>query len=59
VQTSIHYPPIHQFQIYAREGFVLTATEEYARRAITLPLFPHMTVAQADLVVDALREACT
>ncbi len=59
VQTSIHYPPVHRFQIYAREGFTLPATEEYGRRAVSLPLFPHMTVTQTDLVIDALREACS
>jgi dTDP-4-amino-4,6-dideoxygalactose transaminase len=59
VQTSVHYPPVHQFRIYAREGFALPATEEYAGRAISLPLFPHMTVTQADLVTDALLEVCS
>jgi dTDP-4-amino-4,6-dideoxygalactose transaminase len=58
VQTSMHYPPAHRFEIYAREAERLPVTEEYARRTITLPLFPHMTAEQTELVVAALRGAC-
>jgi dTDP-4-amino-4,6-dideoxygalactose transaminase len=32
-------------------------TEEYARRAITLPLFASITEAQIGLVTEALAEA--
>jgi dTDP-4-amino-4,6-dideoxygalactose transaminase len=59
VQTSIHYPPIHQFQYY-RSRFPdcsLPRTEAVARREITLPLFPGMTDEQVKLVVDTTKEA--
>ena len=56
VQTSMHYPPIHLFSIYEGD-WDLPLTEAYARRAVTLPLFPHMTVAQLELVVEALAAA--
>jgi dTDP-4-amino-4,6-dideoxygalactose transaminase len=56
VQTSMHYPPIHLFSIYAGD-WDLPLTEDYAGRAVTLPLFPHMTVAQLELVVEALAAA--
>ncbi len=58
IQTSIHYPPAHHFEIYEHSAPVLPVTDEYSRRGITLPLFPHMTEDQTDLVVEALREAC-
>lgn len=58
VQTSIHYPPAHHFQIYTGTSAVLPVTDEYARRTITLPLFPHMTEEQAELVADTIRKAC-
>jgi dTDP-4-amino-4,6-dideoxygalactose transaminase len=56
VQTSVHYPPVHRFSIYA--GPVdLPLTDAYSARAITLPMFAGMTDAQQDLVVEALADA--
>lgn len=57
VQTSLHYPPVHLFSTYAEPGFALPLTEDYARRAITLPLFPHMTRDQLEIVVESLADA--
>jgi dTDP-4-amino-4,6-dideoxygalactose transaminase len=59
VQTSLHYPPIHQFSYYRQRfpGVSLPKTEAVARREVTLPLFPGMTQAQISLVVDATRRA--
>jgi dTDP-4-amino-4,6-dideoxygalactose transaminase len=56
VQTSVHYPPLHltrAFSAYATRA--LPNTEDYARRTVTLPLFPHMTEAQQSLVLGAVR----
>ena len=55
IQTSLHYPPAHRFARVADDRSDLPRTEAYARRAVTLPLFAHMTLEQQDLVVDALR----
>jgi dTDP-4-amino-4,6-dideoxygalactose transaminase len=57
VQTSVHYPPVHLFSIYSGHLAELPLTEAYASRTITLPLFPHMSDAQQDLVVEALASA--
>ena len=58
IQTSVHYPPIHQFSYYRELGSrrPLPQTEAVAPRIITLPLFGHMTHEQVDLVVDTLSE---
>jgi dTDP-4-amino-4,6-dideoxygalactose transaminase len=56
VQTSLHYPPIHRFTAYDVD-VELPRTEEYARRAMTLPLFPTISEMQIGLVVDSLAEA--
>jgi dTDP-4-amino-4,6-dideoxygalactose transaminase len=56
VQTSLHYPPVHRFSAY-REEVDLPLTEEYARRAISLPLFPTITEEQIGLVMAGLGEA--
>jgi dTDP-4-amino-4,6-dideoxygalactose transaminase len=56
VQTSMHYPPIHHFSAYRSES-ELPLTDEYARRAVTLPLFPGIGEEQIELVVRTLGEA--
>jgi dTDP-4-amino-4,6-dideoxygalactose transaminase len=57
VQTSVHYPPVHRFSIYADSGADLPLTDAYGARAVTLPMFAHMTEEQQDLVLDALAAA--
>jgi dTDP-4-amino-4,6-dideoxygalactose transaminase len=56
IQTSVHYPPAHGFSIYPWSG-ELPVTEAYGARAVSLPMFPTMTTAQQDDVVDAIRAA--
>jgi dTDP-4-amino-4,6-dideoxygalactose transaminase len=57
VQTSVHYPPVHGFSIFADGAPELPLTEAYGARAVTLPLFAHMSDEQQDLVVDAVAAA--
>jgi dTDP-4-amino-4,6-dideoxygalactose transaminase len=57
VQTSVHYPPVHRFSIYADGQPALPVTEAYAERTVTLPLFAHMTGAQQEQVIDAIASA--
>ena len=60
IQTSIHYPPTHQFT-YFRKVWLgspdLKVTEEIGRRLLTLPLYADLTRSQVELVCSALREA--
>ena len=57
VQTSVHYPPVHRFSIYADPEWDLPLTDAYGARAVTLPLFAHMTEEQQDLVIESLTDA--
>lgn len=57
IQTSIHYPPVHRFNIYKRAKADLPKTEEYAEREITLPLYPNMDEEKVYLIVNRLKEA--
>jgi dTDP-4-amino-4,6-dideoxygalactose transaminase len=59
IQTSIHYPPIHQFEFYRGKypGVVLPQTDLAAQRLLTLPLYPAMQNADVDLVVTELSQA--
>jgi dTDP-4-amino-4,6-dideoxygalactose transaminase len=56
VQTSVLYPAIHEFSAYAGAAVSgLPRSELAARSQVTLPLFPHLSDAQQERVVDAVR----
>lgn len=59
VQTSMHYPPIHQFQYYRSRcpTPALPHTELFCERELTVPLHPRMSASDVNRVVVALREA--
>jgi dTDP-4-amino-4,6-dideoxygalactose transaminase len=61
IQTSIHYPPVHRFQIYMEEwkrhGKPLPLTEEVASREVTLPLYPTMSEEQVRWVVESVQQS--
>ena len=54
VQTSVHYPPVHRFTVYAPQD-ELPLTEEYARREVTVPLYPAMTDDDVERVARVLE----
>lgn len=60
IQTSWHYPPVHNFSIYANDKNTgknnLVLTECVAAREVTLPLYPTMTEEQIKWVVEAIRD---
>jgi dTDP-4-amino-4,6-dideoxygalactose transaminase len=58
IQTSLHYSPVHRFTAYGVDSHV-PLTDEYAARAVTLPLFPGIDDEQIELVVEGLRKALT
>jgi hypothetical protein len=60
VATNVHYPvPIHRQPAYRGRVAVgpaaCRATEEAAAEVLSLPMFPQLTDAQVDRVVQALR----
>lgn len=57
IQTSLHYPAVHRFSIYADTPYDLPLTDAYSARAVTLPMFATMTAAQLDAVLAAVRTA--
>jgi UDP-4-amino-4,6-dideoxy-N-acetyl-beta-L-altrosamine transaminase len=60
IGVNVHYIPIHLQPYYARLGFKLgdfPAAEHYYRGAMSLPLFPALTEAQQQRVVDTLSSA--
>jgi dTDP-4-amino-4,6-dideoxygalactose transaminase len=60
IGVNVHYIPVHLQPYYARLGFRpgdFPAAEHYYRGALSLPLFPAMSEAQQQRVVDTLRAA--
>ena len=59
IQTSTHYPPVHQFTYYRQTGNMptLPVTEDVAYREVTLPLYPTMDDGSLQLVVSTVRNA--
>jgi dTDP-4-amino-4,6-dideoxygalactose transaminase len=63
IQTGLHYPiPLHLQEAYAHLGYqpgAFPITEQVANECFSLPMYPEMTHAQQDAVVDCLRRALT
>lgn len=59
VQTSILYPAVHEFSVYAERfpSVSLPRTELAARSEVTVPLYPHMTEGEQERVVTGLKQA--
>ena len=60
VGANVHYTPVHLQPYYRARGFtegMFPESEVHGRSAITLPLYPAMSLEDQDCVVDALTEA--
>jgi dTDP-4-amino-4,6-dideoxygalactose transaminase len=57
IQTSVHYPAIHQFSIYKGYGAVLPETEYVTDNEITLPMYAALTDEQISYIGVKLEEA--
>jgi dTDP-4-amino-4,6-dideoxygalactose transaminase len=57
IQTSVHFSPVHRFELYAGSGGDLPIADAFAARAVSLPMFPEMEEGQQALVVEAVRKA--
>ncbi len=59
IGTSVHFIPLHHHPAFrallAPQAGRLPRTERYFREAVSLPLFPAMTDAEAQRVTDAVR----
>lgn len=62
IAANVHYIPVHWHPYYQQLGFKkgqFENSENYYRRAISLPLFPELTLNEQDHVTAVLREALT
>ncbi|MFT5716014.1 MAG: UDP-4-amino-4,6-dideoxy-N-acetyl-beta-L-altrosamine transaminase [Oleiphilaceae bacterium] len=62
IGVNLHYIPVHTQPYYQALGFAwgdFPEAEHYYQQAISLPLFPDMSIAQQDQVIAALSEVLT
>jgi len=57
IQTSVHFSPVHRFELYAGNGAELPVTDAFAARTVSLPIFPEMEQSQQAQVLEAIRSA--
>jgi len=60
IGVQVHYIPIHLQPYYRDQGFAegdLPGAEAFYQSVLTLPLYPELSEAQQDEVVEALRQA--
>lgn len=57
IGTGCHYPPVHLFKLYRKQGFkegMFPAAERIGRQIVSLPLFSSMTDKDVERVVSAV-----
>lgn len=58
IAVNVHYIPVHAQPHYKRLGFKMgdfPEAERYYAGAMSIPMFPTLTIAQQDEVIDSLR----
>lgn len=57
IQTSIHYPAVHQFSIYEKFSANLPITEYVCNNEITLPMYSKLTRNDVSFIAESIFEA--
>jgi dTDP-4-amino-4,6-dideoxygalactose transaminase len=57
IQTSVHFSPVHRFQLYAETGPELPVADAFAARTVSLPMFPEMEEGEQALVIESVKRA--
>lgn len=58
--VQVHYPPVHRHPLFEELGYRagdFPVAEDFARRAISIPLFPAMRDADVDRVIETVHAA--
>lgn len=57
IQTSVHYPAVHNFTTYKEFGAVLPQTEYVTDNEITLPMYANLTKKDINYICDIFEKA--
>ncbi|MGH2383496.1 MAG: UDP-4-amino-4,6-dideoxy-N-acetyl-beta-L-altrosamine transaminase [Candidatus Limnocylindria bacterium] len=58
IGVQVHYVPVYRHPYYRRLGFspgLCPVAEDFYARAVSLPIFPRMSDAEVDVVIDGVR----
>ena len=55
ISTGMHYVPNHLYDLFNQGHNELPVTDQVWRKLVTLPLFPDLTNAQVDQVIESVR----
>ena len=55
IATGVHYTPVHLYSCYGNKPH-LPVAEEVFKRIVSLPVYPDMTDAEIQLVIDSVGE---
>ena len=55
IQTSNHYPPIHQFSTYKKHNANLPVTEYVCDNEVTLPMYSDLKYEEIDYIVEVIQ----
>jgi len=57
IQTSVHYPAVHQFSIYKKYSANLSKTDYVTGNEITLPMYSKLTEHDVQYIVESLNSS--
>lgn len=61
VGVNLHYIPVHTQPYYQKLGFAwgdFLNSEDYYRKAISLPIFPTLTEGEQNFVIETVKKLC-
>jgi len=59
IMAKVYFPPVHLSHFYRNVLRIhpgLPATEDIANRVLTLPMYPHLTREEMDIMIDSIRQ---
>jgi perosamine synthetase len=56
ISTGVHYIPLHLQPYYYDPAVRLPVAERVWKRLLTLPLYPDLSIAEQDLVIEAIHD---
>jgi dTDP-4-amino-4,6-dideoxygalactose transaminase len=57
IQTSLHYPAVHQFSFYKSYNASLPKTEYVTNNEITLPMYSKLTEQEVHFIIETLQNS--
>ena len=55
IATGVHYRPNHHYDMYEGARGETVVADKVWKRILTLPLFPDLTFAQQDRIIEVIK----